>query len=372
MEQQTIYRFTAASTTPPVIYSWPRVAPVNPPSSRPVLQRLHEYLTPPLTAPLPTRSQIKSGAYDPTLAHCIAQAQRPTPQMSWAYRNCVQVIREHSKSFYFSASLLPGGKRQGILALYAFCRLTDDIVDRADASAHHTPGDVRMQAADALDQWAAANRCTTASVDHPVVAAWADTRMRCSIPAELADDLIAGVRMDLTVDRYDSWDDLWLYSYRVASTVGLMSMYITGADTMDAVPYAVQLGVALQLTNILRDVGEDARAGRIYLPREDMARFGYTEEMLHERIVNKQFIQLMRFQVTRARALYEAAAPGIAMLPADSRVAVAAAAAVYRGILDKIEAAKYDVFAQRAHLSLTEKLKMLPGVWWTARREPRI
>ena len=195
--------------------------------------------------------------------------------------------------------------------------------------------------------------------------------MRCSIPSELADDLIAGVRMDLTVDRYDTWDDLWLYAYRVASTVGLMSMYITGADTMDAVPYAVQLGVALQLTNILRDVGEDARAGRIYLPREDMARFGYTEEMLHERIVNQQFIQLMRFQVARARALYEAAAPGIAMLPADSRVAVAAAATVYRGILDKIEAAKYDVFTQRAHLSLTEKLKTLPGIWWTARREPR-
>ncbi|MEO5952739.1 MAG: squalene/phytoene synthase family protein, partial [Chloroflexia bacterium] len=125
-------------------------------------------------------------------------------------------------------------------------------------------------------------------------------------------------------------------------------------------------------TNILRDVGEDSRAGRIYLPREDMARFHYTEEMLHEGIVNREFIQLMRFQVERANALYEAAAPGIAMLPADSRVAVAAASTVYRGILDKIAEANYDVFTNRAHLSLTEKLKSLPGIWWNARREARV
>ncbi|MEO5951272.1 MAG: phytoene/squalene synthase family protein, partial [Chloroflexia bacterium] len=300
MEHQSLYRFTATAPSPPVIYSWPRVAPVNPPSSRRVLQRLHDYLTPPITAALPTRSQIRSGAYDRTLAHYIAQAQRPNPEVIWAYRNCTQVIREHSKSFYFSASLLPSGKRQGIMALYAFCRLSDDIVDRADASAQQTAEEVRTNAAYALDEWAIVNRCSTAPGDHAVVAAWADTRMRCSIPSELADDLISGVRMDLTVSRYDTWDDLWLYCYRVASTVGLMSMYITGADTMDAVPYAVQLGVALQLTNILRDVGEDSRAGRIYLPREDMARFHYTEEMLHEGVVNREFIQLMRFQVERA------------------------------------------------------------------------
>lgn len=371
MEQQSLYRFTATAPSPPVIYSWPRVASVNPPSSRRVLERLHDYLTPPITAAIPTRSQIRSGAYDRMLAHCIAQAHKPNPKVKWAYRNCTQVIREHSKSFYFSASLLPNGKRQGIMALYAFCRLSDDIVDRADANAKQTAEEVRAQAAFALEEWATANRGATAPGDHPVVAAWADTRMRCSIPSELADDLISGVRMDLTVSRYDTWDDLWLYCYRVASTVGLMSMYITGADTMDAVPYAVQLGVALQLTNILRDVGEDARAGRIYLPKEDMERFNYTEEMLQEGVVNREFVRLMQFQIERANALYEAAAPGIAMLPADSRVAVAAASSVYRGILAKIADANYNVFNHRAHLSLTEKLKALPGIWWNARREAR-
>jgi phytoene synthase len=175
--------------------------------------------------------------------------------------------------------------------------------------------------------------------------------------------------MDLTLNRYQSWDDLWLYCYRVASTVGLMSMYITGAQTMDAVPYAVQLGVALQLTNILRDVGEDGRAGRIYLPLEDMDRFGYTEEMLLAGVRNKQFSDVMEFEIHRAQVLYNAAWAGIAMLPPDSRMAVAAAGLLYRRILDKITSAQYDVFSHRAHLSFSEKLIALPGIWWSTRAQ---
>ncbi len=174
--------------------------------------------------------------------------------------------------------------------------------------------------------------------------------------------------MDLTIDRYETWDDLWVYCYRVASTVGLMSMYITGADTMAAVPYAVQLGVALQLTNILRDIGEDARANRVYLPAEEMARFGYTEEMLFAGVINSDFRRLVEYQIARAHALYDAAAPGVAMLPKDSRMAVAAAANFYRGILGKIRAARYDVFSRRAHLSFGEKLTVLPGIWLGFRR----
>jgi phytoene synthase len=174
--------------------------------------------------------------------------------------------------------------------------------------------------------------------------------------------------MDLTIDRYDTWDDLWVYCYRVASTVGLMSMYVTGADSLEAVPYAVQLGVALQLTNILRDIGEDARAGRVYLPAEEMARFGYTGEMLFAGVVNRGFIRLMEFQIDRAHALYNAAMPGIGLLPKDSRAAVTAAAIVYRGILGKIRAANYDVFTRRAHLGMGEKLCALPGIWWALRR----
>lgn len=378
MEAQNVYNFTPGATsssatlrggisTAPAIYRWPLVAAVNPPSSWGVLERLHDYLTPPISTMLPNRRQQRSGGYDRMLAHCIMETQRPRPQIAWAYRVCAEVIREHSKSFYFSARFLPNGKRQGIMALYAFCRLSDDLVDRADRGEGRSEIALRAEAATALDRWAAANRASTVSHDNAVIAAWADTRLRCSIPGELADDLIAGVRMDLTVGRYDTWDDLWVYCYRVASTVGLMSMYITGTDTLNAVPYAVQLGVALQLTNILRDVGEDARAGRVYLPQEDMLRFGYTQEELYSGVVNRQFVELMRFQIARANALYDAAMPGIAMLPRDSRLAVSAAASVYRGILDKIAQANYDVFSRRAHLSLGEKVKSLPGLWWRTR-----
>jgi phytoene synthase len=296
------------------------------------------------------------------------------------------LIKRHSKSFYFSTRLLPAGKREGITALYAFCRLTDNLVDEAGVAGDLSvpPEIARVKARLALDSWAWANsgsdiygsdrRSGTGVPADPipgprsllpglVVLAWADTRNRFGVPQALADELIEGMRMDLVFDRYDTWDDLWLYCYRVASTVGLMSMYITGAESMRAVPYAVQLGVALQLTNILRDVGEDARAGRVYLPREDMARFGYTEEMLMEGRVNDRFKSLMDFEIARAHALYEAAWPGIAMLPADSRLAVAAAGQVYRAILDKIVAADYDVFNRRAHLTAGEKLRILPRLW---------
>ncbi|MEP6775909.1 MAG: phytoene/squalene synthase family protein [Chloroflexota bacterium] len=342
---------------------------LNPPSSMHVMERLRDCLTPPITSASPTPTQVRGGAYDGMHAHCIGEAQKPSPALQAAYRECVRVIRLHSKSFYFSARLLPAHKRNGIMALYAFCRLTDDLVDEVEDNS----AEALRKARCALDTWAARNRAWTVpfgeSSGSAVAAAWADTRRRCSIPTELPDDLIAGVRMDLTLNRYQTWDDLWLYCYRVASTVGLMSMYITGAQTMDAVPYAVQLGVALQLTNILRDVGEDARSGRIYLPLEDMDRFGYTEEMLLAGVRNEQFSDLMEFEVHRAQALYNAAWAGIAMLPPDSRMAVAAAGLFYRRILDKITTAQYDVFSQRAHLTLSEKLKALPGLWWSTRAQ---
>ncbi len=252
------------------------------------------------------------------------------------------------------------------MALYAFCRFSDDLVDEATEGENRLVA--RAKARIALNHWSKVNSTPITGCDHPVIVAWTNTRAHFGIPNELATELLTGVRMDLAIDRYQTWDDLWLYCYRVASTVGLMSIYITGANTMDAVPYAVQLGVALQLTNILRDVGEDARSGRIYLPAEDMARFGYTEEMLMTGEINSNFINLMNFEIARAHELYKAAWAGIGMLPADSRVAVGAAAAIYRGILEKIVAAKYNVFDHRAHVSLSEKVRALPSIWWKSHK----
>jgi phytoene synthase len=202
----------------------------------------------------------------------------------------------------------------------------------------------------------------------PVVLAWADTRRRFGIPQALADELLAGVGMDIGIARYATWADLWIYCYRVASTVGQMSMHITGAVHPQAANYAIRLGIALQLTNILRDVGEDARQGRIYLPLADLARFGCPPADLFAGRVSDRFVALMRFEIARARALYTQAWPGIAMLAPDSRLAVAAAAAVYRAILDRIEAQNYDVFSQRARVSHQAKLAMLPQIWWQVQR----
>lgn len=338
----------------------------NSPAIRHVLERLGEFLTPPQSLALqPTKAQRRSGAYDSMAAHCLAESHKPGPDMLWAYDACAAVIKRHSKSFYFSARLLPAHKRSSIMALYAFCRLSDDLVDEADEQGDLATAQERARVA--LDRWATV--CSDGSDKaHPVVQAWCDTRRRFGIPRELPEELLAGIRMDLSISRYETWDDLWVYCYRVASTVGLMSMYITGTETMDAVPYAIQLGVALQLTNILRDVGEDARAGRVYIPSEDMERFGYTEDMLLSGVINSNFIKLMNFEIARAHALYASARAGIAMLPADSRLGVTAAAGIYQGILRKIEEARYDVFNRRAHLSTGEKLRALPGLWWRARQ----
>lgn len=275
-----------------------------------------------------------------------------------SYALAREITREASKSFYLSTLLLPPPKRRAIQALYAFLRTTDNIVDDGGAGATLA----------ALEAWRLRSRRAAGDQDHPVLLAWADTRERFGVPQALAEELIDGVAMDLTITRYETFDALQRYCYCVASTVGLMSMYIIGsvdgrAETIDeATPYAAQLGLAMQLTNILRDVGEDARLGRIYLPQEELRRAGYGEEELLAGAITPSFRALLRAQIDRANALYEASLPGIALLHPESRFAIASAAAIYRGILPKIVANDYDVFTRRAHLNLREKLVLLPRV----------
>lgn len=265
-----------------------------------------------------------------------------------AYAHCVSMTRHHSKSFYLSTALLPAPKRQAIRALYAFCRTSDDIVDQAAAG--HASHDLAHWV------WLVHRRCTPRN--NPVLIAWNDTVARYHISQELVDELLAGIAMDLTVSRYETFEDLWLYCYRVASVVGLISMQIIG-HTEEAIDYAVKLGVALQLTNILRDVGEDAARGRIYLPQADMRHFGLCDEDIFCHRQSAQFQALMRYEIERAQALYDDAWQGIGMLSPDSRLAIAAAAVIYRGILDSIEHNAYDVFHKRAYVPLTRKLWLL-------------
>jgi phytoene synthase len=264
-----------------------------------------------------------------------------------AYQICQQITRQHSKSFFFSSQLLPSTKRKAVRALYAFCRTSDDTVDLPQ-------GDPAL----ALATWVTRARSPRPPSDDPVLVAWNDTRRNYAIPQALADELLAGVAMDLSIQRYASFDQLWLYCYRVASVVGLMAMQIVGYRE-GAAEYAVKLGVALQLTNILRDIGEDARRGRIYLPQEDLRRFGLCDDDILAERRDTRFVALMRYQIKRAQQLYAEAWPGIALLDADSRLAIAAAAGVYRTILQKIERNNYDVFNQRAYVPLAEKIHIL-------------
>jgi len=277
-------------------------------------------------------------------------------QLRFAYRHCRQITREHSHTFYVASALLPRAQRQAIHALYAFSRVSDDLVDRpgADKSAR-------------LQEWRRQSLHTPAQSDDPVALAWADTRARYQIPRQYAEQLLDGLATDLSPQRHHTFAQLAQYSYGAASTVGLMSMHIVGFSGNEAIPYAVKLGVALQLTNILRDVGEDWRQGRLYLPLDELASFGLAEADLERGIVDDRWRAFMRFQIARARRLYAAALPGVAFLNKSGRLAVAAAAELYRAILDDIEANDYDVFNRRAHTTTRRKLALLPGIWWRAR-----
>ncbi len=281
-----------------------------------------------------------------------------THLLQHAYAACETLTRQHSRTFYLASALLPGKKRQAVRALYAFCRVSDDLVDQAQSS---DPG---------LDL--AAWR-TRALASHPsdldlVAVAWADTRLKYSIPILYAEQLLDGVASDLTRKRYQTFDELAAYAYGVASTVGLMAMHIIGFSGTGAIPYAIKLGVALQMTNILRDVGEDWRQGRLYLPQDELAQFGVSEADIAAGRITPQWRHFLRFQLDRIRSLYAEAWPGIAMLNVDGRFAIAAAADLYAAILDEIEQQDGDVFTRRAHLSAWDKLRRLPSIWVKTRR----
>jgi 15-cis-phytoene synthase len=279
-----------------------------------------------------------------------------------AYAHCDQVTRHHSKSFYLATDFLPHPKRRAIRAFYAFCRVTDDIVD------------VPRTGLSNLQEWRQAARQPTSVQSNPVLQAWTDTQRHYGVPQQYIEELMDGCELDLQVNRYETFQQLRRYCYLVASTVGLVSMHIIGAAdggrefSSETTHSAVELGIALQLTNILRDVGEDLSRGRIYLPQEDLRAFGYSEKMLCDLCVNHQFRQLMQFEIERTDVLYEQHLPALSQLQPDGRMAVAVAAILYRGILGKIIENDFDVFNQRAHLSRFEKLRRLPRIYVEVQR----
>ena len=270
-----------------------------------------------------------------------------------AYKQAEVITADHSKSFHFASRLLPEEKRSAVRVLYAFCRTVDDIVDEATDNERESR----------LDYWRRMIETGSHDDNDLVAAAWADTLTRYHIPRHYALQLIDGVNRDLFQARYQTFDELATYCYGVASTVGLMSMYIVGFKNNTAVPYAIKLGVALQMTNILRDVGEDYRNGRLYLPREELAFHCIREQDIAEGRVTDNWRQFMKFQIERTRHLYKDSWEGVKLLEREGQLAIGAASVFYQGILDDIEKHDYDVFTRRASLSAMGKISRIPALW---------
>lgn len=285
-----------------------------------------------------------------------------------SYELCRHLTAKYAKTFYLGTLLMSPVKRQSIWAIYAWCRRTDELVD-GPASAITTP--------ETLDLWEQQLESIFAGrpLDNYDVAL-VDALQRFPIDIQPFRDMIAGQQMDLYRSRYETFEDLYLYCYRVAGTVGLMSTTVMGVDTtvhtapwhQKKQPYvptdeAIALGIANQLTNILRDVGEDAKRGRIYIPLEDLARFNYTEQDFFKGVVDERWRSLMRFQIDRAHQFYTKAEKGISYLAPDARWPVWAAGMLYGQILGVIERNGYDVFSQRAYVPQWKKLGTLPVAW---------
>ena len=280
-----------------------------------------------------------------------------------SYDLCRRVQKAHSKTYHFSTRLLPPEVRPHVYALYAFMRYADEIVDNPHGSS------LEEQHA-ALDDF---ENETVAAVmgegtGNPVLHAYANTVRARGIELETIADFMKSMKMDTHVFRYPTYEDLEVYTYGSAAVVGLMMCRAIGVEDEAADYYAEALGVAMQLSNFLRDMKEDWERGRIYLPLEDLERFGYTEKDLEAGTVDDRLIELMRFEIARARKLYEVADEGMEYIPQGRRYPVKVARELYAAILDRIEAQNYDVFSQRAETSTIYKLRVATS---RAAREPR-
>jgi phytoene synthase len=267
------------------------------------------------------------------------------------FREAHRSTRVHAKTFYFASHALPPARRRAAYAVYEFCRAADNALDAGHTGAGEPARRLAALRAE-LNAVYGADLPPT-----PRLAALQDTVRRYDIPRRHFDDLLTGVGMDATPAAIGTFDELLEYCYGVASTVGLIMARVLGVRDEQALLHAEDLGTAMQITNILRDVGEDLRMGRRYLPLEDLTSFGYTADMLLRSERNDAFRALMRFEIARAREYYRSGDLGLRAIPDDgSRLCVRLMSDLYAGILDVIERNDFDVFTRRAALSLPAKL----------------
>jgi len=287
-------------------------------------------------------------------------------QLDKAYEICRKETQKWAKTFYLGTLLLPQEKRKAIWAIYVWCRRTDEIMDSVEASTKS-----QDELSDNLDEWEENTKNVfKGNIKSELDSVLLDTIEKYPQSIKPYLDMIDGQRMDLNKFRYKDFDELKLYCYRVAGTVGLMTQNVMGIDSAytsapwsakpDPSEAAIALGIANQLTNILRDVGEDRQRGRIYLPQEDIEKFNYSEEKLLKGEINKQWKALMKFQLTRARDWFQKSEDGIKWLSSDARWPVWTSLRLYRGILDSIERLDYDVFNNRAFVKNSVKAFEIP------------
>ncbi len=283
-----------------------------------------------------------------------------------AYEICRRETQQWAKTFYLGTLLLPYEKRKAIWAIYVWCRRTDELMDSPEALKKS-----EEELSESLNSWEENTKnIFKGIVKTDLDAVLLDTLEKYPQSIDPYLDMIAGQRMDLTKFRYKNFDELKLYCYRVAGTVGLMTQNVMGIDAFyeaaswievpDISEAAIALGIANQLTNILRDVGEDRQRGRIYLPQDEIQQFGYSEEELLLGEINNQWKNLMAFQLNRAREWFKSSEEGIKWLSADARWPVWTSLRLYRKILNSIENLDYDVFNNRAYVNKTIKAFEIP------------
>ncbi|RMH34575.1 MAG: squalene synthase HpnD [Nitrospirae bacterium] len=288
-----------------------------------------------------------------------------TPSEAQLY--CKKTAQQSGSNFFYSFLFLPRPCREAMYTIYAFCREVDSAVDNPP------PGSDPHAL---LQQWREeVHAAYHGTPTHPIAISLASHVHTLEIPEPLLYELIAGVEMDLHIKRYATFQDLYPYCYRVASVVGLICLRIFGVHAAQAIDYAINLGLAFQLTNILRDVGRDAERDRIYLPQEDLHRFGYSEHDLVAHTYSPAFVQLMEFECARARQFYRQAQQALAALSSTDRQALVVAEimrGVYTRLLDQIQANRYHVFGPRIRVPPLHRLIIAASVWFQAAFHNRI
>ncbi len=291
------------------------------------------------------------------------------PLLRASYEACRRLNARHGKTYYLATLLLPAWKRPYVHALYGFARYADEIVDDLASTLSDA------EKADWLIGWGErfVADVRAGGSDHEISRAVVDTVRRWDIPLQHAEDFLASMRMDLTVTEYATYADLMGYVHGSAAVIGLEMVPVLGplVPREVAEPYAADLGVAFQLSNFIRDVGEDLQRGRVYLPQEDLAVFGVTREHLAHGVVDGPVRRLLAFEVARTREVYRSAAQGVRLLHPSSRPCIETALALYGGILDEVEAADYDVLSRRVSVGPGRRARVaVPGLAraWAARR----